>query len=149
MTLKVLKALYPEGKALRSNLSVAFPESQDEGVAGVIGNVVSHITGAAGIGGFKGLNGRFARHSLMDFGAAVPSNARFTRADNGACVDLYYNPDTVPPKPEMQALLPKVMAGSADEEELKMFGELWQERVARMLIENSDNLQMIRVESCA
>jgi len=41
------------------------------------------------------------------------------------------------------------MAGSADEEEFKMFGELWQERVARMLIENSDNTAMIRVESCA
>ncbi len=149
MTLKAIKALYPEGKAIRGNISVAFAESQDEGVSGVIGNVVSHITGAAGIGGFKGINGRFARHSLMDFDAAVPSNARFTRVDNGACVDLYYNPDAVPPKPEMQLLMPKVMAGKASAEELKIFGELWQERVARILTENSDNMQMIRVEHCA
>jgi hypothetical protein len=149
MTLKAIKALYPEGKAVRGNISVAFAESQDEGVAGVIGNVVSHITGATGSSGFKGLNGRFARHSLMDFRAAVPSSARFTRVDNGTCVDLYYNPEAVPPKPEMQALMPKVLAGKASAEELKMFGGLWQERVVRILTENSDNAQLIRVESCA
>jgi formylmethanofuran dehydrogenase subunit E len=148
MTLKALKALYPGEKALRGNIKVAFSESQDEGVAGVIGNVVSHITGAAGISGFKGLNGSFARHSLMDFGKAVPSSARFTRVDSGACVDLYYNPNVVPPKPEMQVLMPKVMAGSAGEDELRIFGELWQERVERILTENSDNAQMVRVEGC-
>jgi hypothetical protein len=149
MTLKAIKALYPEGKAVRGNISVAFGESQDEGVAGVIGNVVTHITGAAGISGFKGLNGRYARHSLMDFSEAIPSSARFTRVDNGVCVDLYYNPGAVPPKPEMQLLMPKVMSGKASAEELKTFGELWQERVARILTENSDNAEMIRVENCA
>lgn len=146
MTLKALTALYPESTPVRGNIRVAFAEAQDEGVAGVVGSVISHITGAAVISGFKGLNGRFARHSLMEFGADVASSARFTRIDTGESVDVFYNPNAVPPKPEMQALLPKVMAGKANEEELKRFGELWQERVKRILIDNADNAEMIRVE---
>lgn len=146
MTLKALKTLYPQGKAVRGNIKVVFAEAQDEGVAGVIGNVVSHITGAAGISGFKGLNGRSARHSLMDFNADIPSTARFSRTDTGERVDIFYNPNAVPPKPEMQSLMPKVLAGKANEEELKRFGELWQERVKRILVDNADNPEMIRVE---
>ena len=146
MTLKALKALYPQGKAVRGNIKVIFAEAQDEGGAGVIGNVISHLTGAAGISGFKGLNGRFARHSLMDFDADIPSSARFSRTDTGESVDLFYTPNAVPPKPEMQSLMPKVLAGQANEEELRRFGELWQERVKRILIDNTDNPEMIRVE---
>ncbi len=146
MTLKALKTLYPDSTPIRGNIKVAFSEAQDEGVAGVIGNVVSHITGATCISGFKGLNGRFARHSLMDFGADISSSARFTRIDTGESVDVFYNPNLVPPKPEMQNLMQKMLAGKASEEELKTFGELWQERVKRILIDNVDNTQMIRVE---
>ena len=146
MTLKALKALYPQGKAVRGNISVAFSEAQDEGGAGVIGNIISHLAGAAGISGFKGLNGRFARHSLMNFDADIPSSARFSRTDTGESVDVFYNPNAVPPRPEMQRLMPKVMVGKANEEALRRFGELWQERVKCILIDNTDNPEMIRVE---
>jgi len=146
MTLKALAALYPGQMPLRGNIKVSFAQAQDEGVAGVVANVVSHITGAAGSGGFKGLNGRFARHSLMDFGVEVASSARFTRLDTGESVDVFYDPNVVPPKPEMQLLMPKVTAGMASAEELSMFGELWQERVGRILVDNCDNVAMIRVE---
>ena len=146
MTLKALQALYPNRLHVRGDIKVAFAEAQEEGAAGVIGSVVTQITGAAGSGGFKGLNGRFARQSLMEFNADIPSSARFSRTDTGESVDLFYNPNAVPPKPEMQSLMPKVMAGQANEEELKRFGELWQERVKRILVDNADNPEMIRVE---
>jgi len=146
MTLKALKALYPHGLSVRCDIKVAFNEPMEEGVAGVIGNVISQITGATDKSGFKGLNGKFARHSLMDFSADISSSARFTRVDTGDSVDVYYNPNVVPPLPDMQPLMQKVMGGTAEPEDIKAFGIFWQERVERILIENSDNTEMLRVE---
>jgi len=146
MTLKALKALYPHETPVRGNIKVAFKEPMEEGVAGVIGNVVSQLTGATDKSGFKGLNGKFARHSLMEFNAGLHSSGRFTRVDTGASVDVFYNPGVVPPLPDMQALMQKVMGGTAEPEDIKAFGIFWQERVERILIENSDNSEMIRVE---
>jgi hypothetical protein len=82
ITAEALKALYPDEVAVRGNISVEFKESLEDGVAGVISNVVSQITGATDKSGFKGLAGKFARHSLMDFDAQIDSSARFTRIDN-------------------------------------------------------------------
>ena len=149
MTLKALKALYPTGLPVRGNIKVAFKEPMEEGVAGVIGNVIAHLTGATDKSGFKGLNGKFARHSLMEFNAGLHSSARFTRVDTGESVDVYYNPNVVPPLPDMQPLMQKVMGGSAEPEDIKAFGVFWQERVERILVNNSDNAEMIRVEVSA
>lgn len=146
MTLKALKALYPHETPVRGNIKVAFKEPMEEGVAGVIGNVVAQLTGATDKSGFKGLNGKFARHSLMDFTADINSSARFTRVDTGVSVDVYYNPNVVPPLPDMQPLMQKVMGGTAEPEDIKAFGIFWQERVERILINNSDNAEMIRIE---
>jgi hypothetical protein len=145
MTLKALKALYPHGMPVRGDIKVAFKEPMEEGVAGVIGNVISQITGATDKSGFKGLNGRFARHSLMDFSAPISASARFSRVDTGASVDLYYNPNVVPPLPDMQTLMQKVMNARAEPEDIKAFGIFWQERVERILLDNADNEEMIRV----
>ena len=146
MTLKALKALYPHETPVRGNIKVAFKEPMEEGVAGVIGNVVAQLTGATDKSGFKGLNGKFARHSLMDFTADISSSARFTRVDTGVSVDVYYNPNVVPPLPDMQPLMQKVMGGVAEPEDIKAFGIFWQERVERILIANADNAEMIRIE---
>ncbi len=146
MTLKALKALYPQGLPVRGNIKVAFKEPMEEGVAGVIGNVISHLTGATDKSGFKGLNGKFARHSLMEFNAGLHSSARFSRVDTGESVDVYYNPNAVPPLPDMQPLMQKVMGGAAEPEDIKAFGIFWQERVERIMINNIDNDEMIRVE---
>jgi len=132
MTLAATKALYKEKRAVRGDIEVAFKESLKEGVAGVIANVVSQITGATQESGFKGLQGKYARHSLMHFNAAIDSSARFTRKDTQECVDIFYNPSTIPASPEMMPLMQKMMAANASEEEIKLFGALWQERVANI-----------------
>ncbi len=132
ITQAALKALYKEERAVRGNIKVAFKESLEDGVAGVIGNVVSQITGATDKSGFKGLAGRFARHSLMDFNADISSSARFTRVDTNESVDVVYNPSSIPPSPNMQPLMQKMMQGVATSEELAEFGKLWQERVERI-----------------
>lgn len=145
MTLKALKALYPHSLPVRGNIKVAIKEPMEEGVAGVVGNVIAHLTGATDKNGFKGLNGRFARHSLMTFGADISASVRFTRIDTAQSVDVYYNPEAVPPLPDMQKLMQKVMSDSAEAEDIQAFGIFWQERVERILIENRDNEEMLRV----
>ncbi len=132
MTSQALQALYPNQRAVRGNIKVEFKESLEEGVAGVVGNVIAHITGATDKSGFKGLNGQFARHSLMFFNADIKSSARFTRVDSGKSVDVNYNPSTIPASPEMMPLMQKLTSGAASPEEVKKFGELWQERVKRI-----------------
>jgi formylmethanofuran dehydrogenase subunit E len=145
MTLKALDALYPDSPAVRGEIKVEFKEEMEDGVAGVIANVISNITGATEKSGFKGLNGRFARHSLMSFGADINSSARFTRTDTGKSVDVDYNPGIVPPHPKMQELMGLVMTQNASKEQVKEFGELWQERVKRILIDNLNNKEMIDI----
>lgn len=133
ITLEGLKALYPDTRAVRGEIKVEFRDPMEEGVAGVIGNVVSQITGATEKSGFKGLGGRFARHSLMKFNANINSSIRLTRADNGKSVDVYYDPSSIGGSPKMQMLMQKMMGGMASKEEAKEFGVLWQDRVERIM----------------
>ena len=128
MTLAALKALY-HGRALRGDIKVEFKESLEEGVAGVISNVVTQITGATDKSGFKGLGNQFVRHSLMHFNANITSSARFTSLSNGKSVEVTYDPSIVPANPKLMPLLQKIIAENASQEEKNIFGMLWQERV--------------------
>ena len=143
ITQAALNALYPNERAVRGNIKVEFKESMEDGVAGVIGNVVSQITGATDKSGFKGLAGKFARHSLMSFNSSVNASARFIRVDSGKSVDVTYNPSSIMPNPAMQPLMQKMMQGAATSDELQEFGRLWQDRVQR-IFENLD--EVVRVE---
>ncbi len=145
MTLKALDALYPDSLPVRGEIKVEFKEDEEEGVAGVIGNVITNITGATQKSGFKGLNGKFARHSLMYFNVPIQSSARFTRLDTQKSVDVFYNPNAVPPSSAMQELMLLVMNQKANEAQTKEFGVLWQERVKRILIDNFNNEALIKV----
>jgi formylmethanofuran dehydrogenase subunit E len=143
MALQALKALYPDKLPVRGDIKVEFKESLEDGVAGVIGNVISQITGATDKSGFKGLGGVFARHSLMFFDADINSSARFTRVDTGKSVDVFYNPSSITPDPKMQPLMQKVMQKSATKDEFEEFGRLWQDRVER-ICKNPDVVVEVR-----
>ena len=143
ISLEALKALYPNEIAIRGNIKVAFKEDLDDGVAGVIGNVISQITGATDKSGFKGLQGKFLRHSLMQFNAEINASARFTRVDNSQSVDIFYNPSNIKPNPDVQVIMQKMGEGKASNDEIQEFGVLWQDRVKR-IFENID--QVVRVE---
>ncbi|OYT11083.1 MAG: hypothetical protein B6I18_05755 [Bacteroidetes bacterium 4572_112] len=145
ITYKALEALYPNEIAERGNIRVEFRENIEEGVAGVIANVISNITGATRITGFKGIAGKFVRHSLMDFGANINSSARFTRKDTNKSVEVYYNPSSVGGSPMMQPLMQKIMSGMASKEEKVEFGNMWQARVKAIIIDNCDNEAVIKV----
>ena len=146
MTLKALKELYKSGTPVRGDVKVSFKESIDDGVSGVIANVISNITGATKISGFKGIAGKFVRHGLMDFNSPIQSSARFTRVDTGKTVDVYYNPSSVGANPIMGELMQKVITEQACTEEKMSFGKMWQERVKLILVDHSNNSEVIRVE---
>jgi len=143
MTLQALKALYPDSRAIRGDIKVEFQEGLEDGVAGVIGNVISYITGATDKSGFKGLGGKFARHSLMFYNAEITSSARFTRLSTNTSVDVFYDHSKVPGNPNMQPLMQKIMQQQASLEEKQEFGRLWQERVAR-IFQNSKSVITVK-----
>ena len=137
-----LKELFKDELPKRGEILVEFKEDIKDGVAGVISNVVSQITGATNKSGFKGLGGKFARHSLMNFNSNISSSARFTRVDTQKSVDVYYDPSSVAPDANMGALMQKIMGGTSSDEEFKEFGHLWQDRVKRIL-ENIENVTKV------
>ena len=127
--LEGLKALYPNEIAQRGNIHVSFKEDASEGVAGVIANVLTQITGATETAGFKGIGGNFARHDLMSFNADITSSIKLQRLDNGNSVEVIYNPSSIQGNPLQQELMQKIMQGVATPEEKISFGKLWQQRV--------------------
>ncbi len=145
MTLKALEGLYPEGLPERGGVEVEFSQDFDEGTAGVVGSVVTQITGAAGPGGFKGIAGNFGRNNLMQFGGSTGNAARFTRRDTGRSVDVEINLNVVPPAPQTMPLLQKIIAQTADKNEKIEFARLWQERVKRILIDQRDDAGLVVV----
>ena len=140
MTLSALEALYGDEMPIRGNISVQFSDAIDDGVTGVIANVISNITGATDRSGFKGLNGKFVRHSLMHFSSDISSSARFTRTDTLKSVDIFYDPSSVPPNAAMGALMPTIMSGNATLDDKREFGRLWQLRVEAILLKARDDV---------
>lgn len=143
MSVKALAKLYPEGHPERGGIKVELRAAQADGVAGVTAAVAGLLTGAAGEGGFKGLGGRFSRRNLLQFAAAIDTELRFTRLDTGARVALAYHPEVVPAPPELQDLMPKLLAGTASAAEETEFGRLWQLRVKRILLDHFDDPQLV------
>ena len=129
LALEGIKALYENETAIRGEIYICFKEDAKDGVAGVIANVLSHITGATETLGFKGLNGNFVRHDLMKFNDSIKSSIKLQRLDTGKTVELVYNPSSIAQAPKVGTLMQKIMQNQATEEDKKLFGNLWQERV--------------------
>lgn len=140
-----LRALYADGLPQRGGLRVEFRAARDAGTAGVVGNVLGLITGAAGEEGFKGLGGRQSRRDLLRFGLDLPAELRLARLDTGAAVLLDYFPERVAPAPQTAALMARVVGGTATPEEHSEFARLWQERVRRILLEHADDPDLVTV----
>ena len=140
MCLEGLKALYKNDIAKRGEIIVSFKENASEGVAGVIANVATQITGATLSSGFKGIAGNFVRHSLMKFDEDISASIKLQRADNGNSVELIYNPSSIQPDPLMFEIFGKFKNGQElTAEEKHTFGKLWQERVER-IFDNIDEV---------
>ncbi|MDD2742831.1 MAG: hypothetical protein PHV02_11180 [Rhodocyclaceae bacterium] len=143
MTVRALRALYGDEIPERGNIAVAMPEALSDGVAGVIASIASLLTGAAGDGGFKGLAGQYSRRNLLHFEATGAAGLAFTRLDTKLTVDCVLQLNFVPADPRMGHLLPRILQGNATSEETRLFGQLWQDRVRRILIDHGDDPALV------
>ncbi|PKO48828.1 MAG: hypothetical protein CVU31_03620 [Betaproteobacteria bacterium HGW-Betaproteobacteria-4] len=144
-SVRALRALYGDEIPVRGNIAVSLQESIDTGVAGVIASVATLLTGAAGDGGFKGLGGGHVRRGLLRFGVSGSVGMTFTRLDTNATVNGNFRPNLISADPRLGELLPAVVHGTATPAEKKLFGELWQDRVKRILIDHGDDPAVVEL----
>jgi len=142
-----LTRLYGDEMPLRGGIRVELRDRQDAGVAGVVGTVIGLLTGAAGEGGFKGINGVQYRKDLLCYGVDMAGEVRFTRLDSGDSVEVSYNPASVAMGDGQPELMKKCFSGQATDAERRVFGPLWQDRVRRILLEHGDDPEVVQVMS--
>jgi len=145
MAKKGLESLYGDTLPRRGEVHVSMREDEEEGVTGVIGNVVAFITGSAGAGGFKGIAGHFPRNNLLSYAVPMKGELTLTRLDTQQSVSLSYSTAMVPGDPKMQPLMGKSLQGLASDEERRQFAVLWQARVEKILLSEALWDQMITV----
>jgi hypothetical protein len=143
MTSRALNALYGDDMPERGDIRVDFQESQSSGVVGVTASVIGMLTGAAGIGGFKGLAGNFSRRNLLQFDSDLPGEIRFTRLDTGDSLSAELELSHIPPDPRMGPLLQRLLAGERDTVMAEVFATLWQDRVRQILVDHFDDPQTV------
>lgn len=131
-TAEALARLYPGGEVPeRGAIRVELRGALEEGVTGVVASVAGLVTGAAAEGGFKGIAGRFARRGLLQFGAPIAADLRFTRLDTGASVEIALR--HAAPSAELVGALRQALSPDASAELRQAFARAWQARVAGML----------------
>ncbi|MBS0383300.1 MAG: hypothetical protein JSR56_12810 [Proteobacteria bacterium] len=144
-----LRHLYPDSVPERGGISVYLDDAEDAGVTGVIGQVVTLITGAAASNGFHGLGGRHVRSHLLHYAQGDVAGVRFRRNDNGAEVEIEIDASPVPGDPMMRPLMQLAVTGQADAAQRREFGRLWQDRVRRMLLVHADDPAVVKVRALA
>ena len=141
---RVLAALYPDELPERGEIQVDFRNAQEEGVTGVIAAVIGLVTGAAGIGGFKGIAGHFARRNLLDFEEIdLPGEINITRTDNGQSLTASLHLEQVAADPRTSPLMQRLLAGDRDPVVAEVFAALWQDRVRRILVDHFDDPNLV------
>ena len=139
MTALALRSLYIDELPMRGGVRIEFLEDRNVGTTGVMAAVVQMITGAAGADGFKGLNGIFFRNDLMTLGVSGVRQVRFIRRDALSNVHVSVDLSKVSVQRDLKILFQKCLNGNANEEEGNLFGQMWQERVRRLLLEHGED----------
>lgn len=129
LVLKGLKALYPDSIPQRGEIEVFFKEDKNEGVTGVIASVITHITGATELSGFKGIKGKFSRIRLMHFNENIDSSIKLQRVDTKESIEIDYDPSIIKIDPKQSIIMQKLQQNIATDQEKKEFEILWQQRV--------------------
>jgi hypothetical protein len=142
MAVRGLAALYPDDLPVRGAIQVSFQAARDEGVTGVIANVIGLITGAAGEEGFKGLGGRFHRDQLLRFRAPIGGEVRLATADRAVDVRIDPGPGFLQ---DTRTSVQAALNPSASARERQAFGAAFQARVKRLLVDRRDDPTLVSV----
>lgn len=139
ITQLALDALYPDEYPVRGDIEVTAFGPKDDPAYGVLSRLVSYVTGAAEADGFAGLAGGYGgRTNLLHFedrDADSPTFA-FTRTDTDESVRVTYHVEDVPGPGMATQYLPKLIDGTATDEERDLFGDAWHGRVQRVLTDD-------------
>ena len=144
-----LRHLYPRSVPERGGINVYMDSTPDAGVTGVIGQVLTLVTGAAADNGFHGLAGQHVRKDLLHYAQGNLGGIRFQRQDTGVAVEVSIDTAPVPGDPLQRVLLQKILMQQANTEEHAQFAHLWQDRVRRMLLEHADDPAVVQVRAVA
>jgi len=137
MALHGLKALYGEDMPQRGEIKVELKKSPTDENTGVVGCVLSNITGATTNYGFGGIpTGKYNRRDLLFYEADIESDVRFTRIDTGKSIGVNYRPKRIvnPMEILMSAIKP-----DAKEEDIRSFPVRFQAMV-KTVFENADKV---------
>ncbi len=140
-----LRALYSDELPCRGGVRVEFSDSRESGTTGVIAHIVQLLTGASGDEGFKGLSGVFYRNGLMTFGVDGLRQIRFTQRETLRRVNVSIDLSKVPVSRELRALMNQCLGGNVDLETSQLFGDLWQDRVRRLILEHGEDREVFSV----
>jgi len=147
MAVKGLEILFPEEELpQRGAIHISMRDGIADGVTGVICNVISFITGANGLSGFKGIGGNFSRDNLVSYNVPMEGEVKLTRLATDEIVILSYDPSVIPADPKMKELMMKSLQCRSCTEENEEFGRLWQERVEKILLSTEIWDKMITIK---
>lgn len=137
-----LAALYPDDVPVRSEIEVRAAGPRDDATYGVMGRLISYVTGAAQEDGFGGLAGGHGdRQGLLTFDAFEPDSTeptfRFCRTDTDEAVEVTYHVGDVPDGGPALGNLQQIIDGTASGEGRELFAEAWHDRVRSVLSDDS------------
>ncbi|MFC7045743.1 hypothetical protein ACFQH6_10295 [Halobacteriaceae archaeon GCM10025711] len=134
-----LDALYPDSLPVRGDVAVTAGGPKDDPSYGVMSRLIGYVTGAAEEDGFGGLAGGYGgRTDLLSFGDIDRDGVsfRFERTDTGDAVTITYHVGAVPDAGAGTDYLPKLVDGSATDEERAAFRTDWHGRVETVLTDD-------------
>jgi len=132
-----LKALFPDELPKRGEIKVELKRATTEENAGVVGCVLSNITGATTDYGFGGIpGGKFCRRDLLFYEADIETDIRFTRLDTGKSIGVNYHPHKVV---NPMKILMSAIGENATPEDIESFPRRFQEMV-KTLFENKETV---------
>ncbi len=135
--LKGLKVLYGDQLPQRGQIKVELQKAPTEDNAGVVGCVLSNITGATTDFGFGGIpTGEYNRRQLLFFKANIDCDVLFTRLDTGQSIGINYLPQKV--AQPMMILKSAIMPG-ATQEDIDSFPKRFQHMV-KNIFDNADKV---------
>lgn len=136
-TFIALKRLYEDEIPVRGSIKVTVKGAPDDLAYGPMSQVISFITGASPVTGFKGLGKFYSRKNLLIFDEENPelNTFIFERLDNFKKVKIIYNPSVLPQSPKISEILPKILSKQATKPEKDEFISLWQENVKKILLQ--------------
>ena len=137
MAQKGLQALYKDETPNRGNIKVELQKSTRDENSGVVGAVISNITGATSDFGFGGIpTGKYNRRDSLFFEVKMDHDLCFTRLDTGEKVYVDYRPQKVV---NPMAILKSAINPDATEEDKESFPQRFQEMV-QTVFKNADKI---------